>query len=147
MEDLLRATNCDQPAGLQNHGAVGDPTSLGRIVSDDHTDHPTLANNVQHEFLDPSRGNVIERRGWFVEQQCLWSVCKRTGKRHTLRLASRQVAHISFLVARQTDTPQQRSNLLRGKPLPALPRPEHDVCGHSSGEEIRGLHDHADATP
>ena len=42
---------------------------------------------------------------------------------------------------------EYRSNLLRAEPLTALPRPERYVRGHRPGEEIRDLHDHADATP
>src|SRR6476469_6135672 len=69
------------------------------------------------------------------------------GQRHTLRLASREAAHISFLIPRQADEFQQCRNLLREKPLTMLPWPECQVRCHGPGEEIRDLHDHANATP
>lgn len=67
--------------------------------------------------------------------------------RAALRLACREVAHISFLVTRQADTLKQRGNLLRREPLTILPRPESQIRGHCPREEICDLHNHADATP
>src|SRR6266849_2148499 len=102
-QHLLRGADGDQLAGFQDHCAVGDAMSLDRIMSNDHAGHPPLANDAQHKILDPSRRNVIERRGRLVEQECLRSVRQRAGQRHTLGLASREVAHISFLVPKQAD--------------------------------------------
>src|SRR6266436_321124 len=83
-EHLLGGADGDQLAGFQDHRAVGDTMSLDRIMSDDHAGHSPLANDAQHKILDPSRRNVIERRGRFVEQECLRSVRQRAGERHTL---------------------------------------------------------------
>jgi hypothetical protein len=47
----------------------------------------------------------------------------------------------------QADTLEQRVDLAGQKCFTALQRPEPDVRGHGSGEEIRGLHDHADTAP
>ena len=94
----------------------------------------------------PSFACLVERGGWFIEQQHLGLVGQGARQRDSLLLAAGEIGDIAGSESGQADALQQvAKRSLSDSVSPRCSWPEAQVGRHVAGKQKRTLRNHADA--
>src|SRR5271166_3787150 len=91
MQHLRGSSGLNEASRLQERDAVAHSARLIAVVGHEDTGEGMLANKVADEFLDAQLCLLVERRGWFIEQQNFRPVCQGASQRHPLLLAAGKI--------------------------------------------------------
>src|SRR5271165_4752743 len=115
MQHLRGISGLNEASCFQERDAVAHSARLIAVVSNEDAGQRMLSNEIADKLLDAQLRLLVERRGWFIEQQDFGTVGQGARQRHPLLLSAGKIGDVAGGESGKADPLQQFGNCAIGQ--------------------------------